>query len=48
MLLDGLFLPLTTPFYPDGTLYARKMEHNVRRYSLTPAAGMCVLGGAAD
>ncbi len=48
MLLDGLFLPITTPFYPDGTLYARKLEHNVRRYSLTPAAGMCVLGGVGE
>ncbi len=44
MLLDGLFVPLTTPFYPDGALNARKLEHNVRRYSLTPAAGLCVLG----
>ncbi len=48
MLLDGLFVPLTTPFYPDGTLNARKLEHNVRRYSLTPAAGMCVLGDTGE
>ena len=48
MLLDGLFVPLTTPFYPDGTLNARKLEHNVRRYSLTPAAGMCVLGSTGE
>lgn len=44
MLLEGIFLPLTTPFYPDGRLYLRKLEHNVARYSLTPAAGMLVLG----
>ena len=44
MLLDGLLIPLTTPFYPDGRLYLRKLEHNVRRYTLTPAAGLVVLG----
>lgn len=50
MLLEGIFLPLTTPFYPDGRLYLRKLEHNVDRYSRTPAAGMLVLGpgGEAD
>lgn len=48
MLLDGLFVPLTTPFYPNGTLNARKLEHNIRRYSLTPAAGMCVLGDTGE
>ena len=44
MLLEGIFLPLTTPFYPDGRVYLRKLEHNVRRASLTPAAGMLVMG----
>lgn len=48
MLLDGLFVPLTTPFYPNGTLNARKLEHNVRRYSLTPASGLCVLGDTGE
>ena len=48
MLLDGLLIPLTTPFYPDGRLYLRKLEHNVRRYSLTPAAGMVVLSGVGE
>jgi 4-hydroxy-2-oxoglutarate aldolase len=43
MLLEGLFLPLTTPFYPDGRLYLRKLEHNVDRYSKTPAAGLVAL-----
>jgi dihydrodipicolinate synthase/N-acetylneuraminate lyase len=42
MLLEGIFLPLTTPFHPDGKLFARKLEANVARYSLTPAAGMIV------
>ena len=44
MLLDGIFLPLTTPFHPDGRLFLRKLEGNVDRYSRTPAAGMLVLG----
>ena len=48
MLLDGLFLPLSTPFYPDGRLNLRKLEHNVDRYSKTPAAGFAVLSEAGD
>lgn len=48
MLLEGVFLPLTTPFYPDGRLFLRKLESNVARYSLTPAAGMLVGALEAD
>ena len=43
MLLEGLFIPLTTPFYSDGSLNLRKLEHNADRYSKTPAAGLVVL-----
>ena len=43
MLLEGLFLPLTTPFYGDGRLYLRKLEHNAERYSRTLAAGLAIL-----
>ncbi len=43
MLLEGLHLPLTTPFYPDGRLNLRKIEHNVDRYSRTPVAGLAIL-----
>src|ERR1700710_2773002 len=43
MLLDGIFVPLTTPFYRDGRLYVRKVEHNVDRFSKTPAAGLIAL-----
>src|ERR1700733_8493895 len=43
MLLEGLQLPLTTPFYPDGRLNLLKLEHNVARYSKTPAAGLVAL-----
>lgn len=48
MLLDGIFLPITTPFYADGRLYVRKLESNVEHYSRTPAAGMLVLGDAGE
>src|ERR1700753_1955908 len=44
MLLEGMLIPVTTPFYADGACYWRKLEHNVDRYSRTPAAGMVVLG----
>ena len=49
MLLQGLFVPLTCPFYRDGSSYLRKLEHNVARYSLSPAAGLIALppGGEA-
>lgn len=43
MLIDGLQVPLTTPFTRDGRLFLRKLEHNVRRYSLSPAAGLVAL-----
>lgn len=45
MLLEGIFLSLTTPFHPDGRIRLAKLESNVSRYSLTPAAGL-VIGGA--
>ncbi len=48
MLLDGTHVPLTTPFYPDGRVYYRKLEHNVRRYSLTPVSGLIVLGESSE
>jgi 4-hydroxy-2-oxoglutarate aldolase len=48
MLLEGLFLPVTTPFYLDGRLNLRKMEHNIDRYSRSPAAGFAVLSEHGD
>jgi 4-hydroxy-2-oxoglutarate aldolase len=48
MLLEGIFLPLTTPFHADGRLFQSKLEYNVERYSRTPAAGMLVLGELAE
>src|SRR5271168_1091711 len=48
MLLEGLQLPLTTPFYPDGRLNFLKLEHNVARYSKTPAAGLVALSDCGE
>ena len=48
MLLSGIFPALTTPFYPDGRLYLKKLEHNVDRYSRTPIAGMAILGSTGE
>ena len=48
MLLSGLFPPITTPFYPDGNVYFKKLEHNVERYSRTPIQGMVVLGSTGE
>jgi len=48
MLLSGIFPALTTPFYPDGRVYYKKLEHNVDRYSRTPAPGMVVLGSTGE
>ncbi len=42
------FPAVTTPFYPDGRLYLRKLEHNVERYSRTLAAGLVILGSTGE
>jgi 4-hydroxy-2-oxoglutarate aldolase len=49
MLIDGIHVPLTSPFYRDGRSYLRKLEHNAARYSLTPVAALVALAteGAA-
>jgi 4-hydroxy-2-oxoglutarate aldolase len=48
MLLQGIFPPITTPFYPDEKVYFKKLEHNVEHYSKTPAAGLVVLGSTGE
>jgi len=45
MLMDGIHIPLTVPFTREGESYLRKLEYNVGRYSLTPAAGLVALTG---
>jgi 4-hydroxy-2-oxoglutarate aldolase len=48
MLLHGIFPPITTPFYPDGNVYFKKIESNVERYSRTPVGGIVVLGSTGE
>jgi 4-hydroxy-2-oxoglutarate aldolase len=48
MLLSGIFPPITTPFYPDGNIYFKKLEANIERYSRTPVAGIVVLGSTGE
>jgi len=48
MLLHGILPPITTPFYPDGNVYYKKLEANVDRYSRTPVAGIVVLGSTGE
>jgi dihydrodipicolinate synthase/N-acetylneuraminate lyase len=48
MLLEGLEIPLTTPFHPDGRLNPHKLDSNVARYAKTPAAGLIILGPSGE
>jgi dihydrodipicolinate synthase/N-acetylneuraminate lyase len=48
MLLSGIFPPITTPFYPDGEVYYKKIESNVERYSRTLIAGIVVQGSTGE
>lgn len=48
MLLHGIFPPITTPFYPDGRVYFKKIEHNVERFSRTLIAGIVILGSTGE
>jgi 4-hydroxy-2-oxoglutarate aldolase len=48
MLLNGIFPAIPTPYYADGRLYLKKLEHNVERYSRGPIAGIVVLGSTGE
>ena len=48
MLLHGILPPISTPFYSEGNVYFKKLEHNVERYSKTPVAGIVVLGSTGE
>src|SRR5437764_12546353 len=48
MLLHGIFTPITTPFYPEGNVYYKKLEANVERYSRTPSSGIVVQGSTGE
>ncbi len=48
MLLHGILPSITTPFYADGSVYFKKLEANVERYSRTPGSGIVVLGSTGE
>src|SRR6516225_556797 len=48
MFLHGIFPPITTPFYPDGKIYQRKLEQNIEHYCRTPVAGIVMLGSTGE
>lgn len=48
MLLNGIFPAISTPFYADGRLYLKKLEHNVDRYTKGPITGVVVLGSTGE
>ena len=48
MLLNGIFPAITTPYYADGRLYLKKLEHNVDRYGKGPITGIVVLGSTGE
>jgi len=48
MLLHGILPPVTTPFYPEGNIYHKKLEANIERYSRTPVSGIVVLGSTGE
>jgi 4-hydroxy-2-oxoglutarate aldolase len=48
MLLSGILSPVSTPFYPEGNVYYKKLESNVERYSKTPVAGIVALGSTGE
>ncbi len=46
--MEGIFAAVTTPFYPDESIYFRKIEANMARYSRSLLAGMVVLGSTGE
>jgi dihydrodipicolinate synthase/N-acetylneuraminate lyase len=48
MLLNGIFPAIATPFYADGRIYLKKLEHNVERYTRGPITGLVVLGSTGE
>jgi 4-hydroxy-2-oxoglutarate aldolase len=48
MLMEGIFAPVTTPFYADDRVYFKKIEANMAHYSRSLLAGMVVLGSTGE
>ena len=48
MLLNGILPAIPTPFYADGRLYLKKLEHNAGRLTRGPVTGLVVLGSTGE
>jgi dihydrodipicolinate synthase/N-acetylneuraminate lyase len=48
MLIDGIHVPLTAPFTRSGEIFLSKLAANVRRYSLSPVAGLIAFSPLAE
>lgn len=46
--LNGIFPPLTTPFYPDGEIYPAKVKHNVSKLNRLALGGYVVGGSTGE
>ncbi|MCS6952874.1 MAG: dihydrodipicolinate synthase family protein [Bryobacterales bacterium] len=48
MKLQGIFVPIATPFDRDGELYRAKVKHNVEKWNQTSLAGYVVCGSTGE
>jgi len=48
MKLQGIFVPLTTPFAPDGSIAPAKLRQNIERYNRLDLAGYVVNGSTGE
>src|SRR5580658_2409324 len=48
MKLQGIFLPVTTPFDHAGELYRVKVQHNIGKWNRTSLAGYVVCAQAGE
>lgn len=48
MKLQGIFLPIATPFDAEGNLYRSKVKHNVGKWNQTALAGYVVCGSTGE
>jgi 4-hydroxy-2-oxoglutarate aldolase len=48
MKLQGIFLPIATPFDAEGNLYKSKVKHNVGKWNQTALSGYVVCGSTGE
>jgi len=48
MKLQGIFVPIATPFDHNGELYKAKLRHNLERWNQTGLAGYVVCGSTGE